>query len=223
MSNKKQKNIAIIDYGVGNLHSLCKAFEHLGANVFITEDADKILSADAVVLPGVGAFKSGMEGLEVRGLIKTVKNFADTGKPMLGICLGAQLMLSRGYEFGEFTGLGIIPGKVIHFPKLSKARVPHIGWNEIYCERAKGKEQRAKVSRWENTILDSIKEHSDVYFVHSYVLQPDKKEDILSMTEYGNHKFCSTVKKDRVYGCQFHPEKSGEVGLKIIENFIKII
>lgn len=219
MRNKKQKNIAIIDYGVGNLHSLFKAFDYFGHNIFITEDTDKINGADAVVLPGVGAFKSGMNGLKMRELIETVKNFVNTGKPMLGICLGAQLMLSKGYEFGKFEGLDIIPGKVIKFPKL-KEKIPHIGWNEIY---KKQQETSNKRQGWEGTILDSIKENSDVYFVHSYILQPDNKEYILSISKYGSYEFCSAIRKNNVYGCQFHPEKSGEIGLKIIKNFINII
>jgi len=206
------KNIAVIDYGVGNLHSLLKAFAGFGVNVFVTEEINKIKTADAIVLPGVGSFKSGMEGLKIRGLVETVKNFAKTGKPILGICLGAQLMLGKGYEFGELNGLGIIPGKVVKFPKLEE-KIPHIGWNEIYCEK----------SKWENTILDSVEEKTDVYFVHSYILEPDKKENILSLAKYGGYEFCSAIRKDNTYGCQFHPEKSGRVGLKIIENFIKLI
>lgn len=214
--SKKYKKIAIIDYGVGNLYSLVKVFKHLGANASITENSDEILSSDAVVLPGVGAFKSGMEGLKIRGLIKTVRDYAKTGKPMLGICLGAQLMLGKGYEFGESAGLNIIKGKVVKFPKL-REKVPHIGWNEIFKTRSE------KPESWEETILDSVKENSDVYFVHSYILKPDRKEDILSLAKYGNYEFCSAIRKDNIYGCQFHPEKSGKVGLKIIENFINLV
>lgn len=207
----KRKKIAIIDYGVGNLYSLLKAFKHFGADAFITESAEDILSSDAVVLPGVGAFKSGMEGLKIRGLIKTVRDYAKTEKPMLGICLGAQLILSKGYEFGESGGLNIIKGKVVKFPKL-KEKVPHIGWNEIYGNK-----------KWDKTILENIKKNSDVYFVHSYILKPDKKEDILSLAKYGDYEFCSAIKRGNIYGCQFHPEKSGKLGLKIIENFINLI
>lgn len=207
-----RKNIAIIDYGVGNLFSIKKALDKFGHNVFITEEADKIFSADAIVLPGVGSFQAGIEGLEIRNLIKPVKRFAASGRPMLGICLGAQLLLSEGHEFGVFRGLGVIQGEVIKFP-TSKARIPHMGWNEIYSPK--------KI--WKGTILDSVKENSDVYFIHSYILKPNKKEDILSLAQYGDLEFCSAVKRGNIYGCQFHPEKSGEIGLKIIKNFINII
>ena len=200
MDNKEaKKNIAVVDYGVGNLHSLVKIFSRFGHNTFVTEEAGDIKSADAVVLPGTGAFQSGMEGLEIRGLMNTVKDFSKTGKPVLGICLGAQLLLSEGYEFGKFKGLDIIPGKVVKFENL-KEKVPHIGWNEIYPTDKKG---------WDKTLLRSIK--------------PNNRKNILALTKYGNFEFCSAIHKDNIYGCQFHPEKSGAAGLKIIENFINII
>lgn len=211
--NKAKKNIAIIDYGVGNLHSLIKAFNNFGQNAFITEEADDIKSANAIVLPGVGAFKSGMEGLIIRDLVNTVKDFSKTGKPILGICLGAQLLMSKGYEFGTFDGLDIIRGEVEIFKKI-KDKIPHIGWNEAFSPK--------EVS-WSKTILRSIKQYSDLYFVHSYLLKPKNKKNILSLTKYGGLEFCSAIYKDNVYGCQFHPEKSGEVGLKIIKNFINLI
>lgn len=211
---KKNKKIAIIDYGVGNLHSIKKVLDNFNKNVFITEDPEKIFSADAIILPGVGSFEAGMEGLRIRNLIKPVKKFALTGRPILGICLGAQLLLDKGYEFGIFSGLGIIPGKVIKFPKLKKEHVPHIGWNEIFPLKNNG---------WKKTILDSIKTSPDVYFVHSYVLQPSRREHVLALTNYDGYQFCSAIRKNNIYGCQFHPEKSSKVGLKIIENFVSII
>jgi imidazole glycerol-phosphate synthase subunit HisH len=211
MTNPK---IAIIDYGVGNLHSIVRAFNHFGEEPIITEDVDTLKSADAVVLPGVGSFEAGMRGLEVRGLVDTVKEIAESGKPMLGICLGAQLLLSEGHEFGVFQGLGVIPGKVVHFPTLAEnEKVPHIGWNNIFPHR----------SSWQGTILDSTGKDDQVYFVHSFILEPESEENIFALTEYGGHKFCSAVKKGNIYGCQFHPEKSGQVGLKIFDNFIKLV
>lgn len=214
MDNKKaKKNIAIVDYGVGNLYSLAKAFNHFGHNAFITEETGDIDSADALVLPGTGAFQSGMEGLEIRGLVKPIKDFAKTGKPILGICLGAQLLMSEGYEFGKFKGLNIIPGKVVRFENL-KEKVPHIGWNEIYFPDRRKRQ---------NSIFKKIEGDSDVYFVHSYVLEPKNRNHILALTKYGGVEFCSAIQKDSVYGCQFHPEKSGEAGLQIIKNFIELI
>lgn len=221
---KKNKNIAIIDYGVGNLHSLIKAFNNFGQNAFITEEMNDIKSADAIVLPGVGAFKSGMKGLIVRGLVNTVKDFSKTGKPILGICLGAQLLMSKGYEFGAFDGLDIISGEVSVFKKI-KDKIPHIGWNEVYQKKLKVESVKLKVknTKWKGTILNSIRENSDLYFVHSYLLKPKNKKNILSLTKYGGLEFCSAIYKDNIYGCQFHPEKSGETGLKIIKNFINLI
>ena len=213
--NKKLPKIAIVDYGVGNLYSIQKAFGRLMAEVVITEEAKDIISADALILPGVGSFEAGIKGLRVRNLEDVIKRFAESGKPVLGICLGAQLLLSKGHEFGEFSGLGIIPGQVVKFPKLIvKTKIPHIGWNKLLFKTQKHKD---------NPLFKSMDKKGEVYFVHSYILEPDDKKVVLTTTEYGGHRFCSAIKKGNVYGCQFHPEKSGPVGLKIIENFIKII
>lgn len=199
------KKITIIDYGVGNLHSLRRAFKFCGVQAIISEDADEILNSDAIILPGVGSFEAGMRGLRLRGLTDAVKQFASSGKPILGICLGAQILLSEGREFGVFDGLGIIPGKVVRFPALAGGeKIPHVGWNRV---RSPGGDL------W----------NKDFYFVHSYILGPQNSEHIFGLTTYGGREFCSVVKKDNVYGCQFHPEKSGESGLEIIRSFIKII
>ena len=197
--------ITIIDYGVGNLQSLKKAFSFFGVNAALSEDVDEILNSDAIVLPGVGSFEAGMRGLKVRGLTDAVKTFAAADKPMLGICLGAQLMLGEGHEFGVFDGLGIIPGKAARFPELAGGeKIPHVGWNRVKSPGG---------DIW----------NKDFYFVHSYILEPESRENIFGLTTYGEYEFCSVIKKGNIYGCQFHPEKSGAAGLKLIKSFINLI
>jgi imidazole glycerol-phosphate synthase subunit HisH len=216
MSGSKMK-ISIVDYGVGNLYSVLKAFKFFTDNVRIAEETEELKKSDAIILPGVGSFEAGMQGLKTRNLINPVKEFARSGKPMLGICLGAQIMMTKGYEFGNFSGLNLIEGQVIAFPKLQKGtKVPHIGWNNIYIPKDKNK-------KWKGTILESATDNSSVYFVHSYVLKPENNRDILASTSYGGYNFCSAFKRDNIYGCQFHPEKSARVGLTIIKNFITLV
>ncbi len=206
--------IVIVDYGVGNLHSLIRAFQFFNADISVSEEAEVIKSANAIVFPGVGAFEAGMRGLKIRGLVDAVKEAAALNKPMLGICLGAQLMLAKGYEFGEFDGLDIISGKVVRFPDLvGKEKIPQVGWNKVRLDQLS----------WQNTILQSLNENFNAYFVHSYILVPDDRKYVLGLTDYGGHEFCSIMKKGNIYACQFHPEKSGRVGLEIIKNFINII
>jgi len=207
--------IIIVDYGVGNLHSIQKAVEQFSKNAVISDDAADIESASALILPGVGAFAAGMDGLKIRGLIDPVKKFAASGGPILGICLGAQILLDKGYEFGEHEGLGLISGKVMPFPALENGeKIPEVGWNGIYPSLAEG---------WNKTILKDTPNNANAYFVHSYILVPSLAENILANSKYGGLEFCSAVRKGNIYGTQFHPEKSGEVGLKIIKNFINII
>lgn len=143
-----------------------------------------------------------------------MKEFATSGKPMLGICLGAQLMLDKGFEFGEFNGLGLVSGNVVKFPELEPGtKVPHIGWNTVsFLEH----------TRAENCLFHSVGKNPFVYFVHSYVLQPGGQDLILALTNYGGHTFCSAFRRGNIFGCQFHPEKSGKAGMRIIENFINL-
>lgn len=211
---KSKDQITIVDYGVGNLRSLIRAFELFGANVLISEDPKTLVDSDAIVLPGDGAFNSGMRGLRVRNLTQAVKDFAKSGKPILGICLGAQILLSFGFEFGKFSGLDLMKGKVIRFPKLKdNEKIPQIGWNSIFAQNDKN---------WKNTILENVKSGSNVYFIHSYIIKPSNKYDILALSTYGEYEFCSVIFRNNIYGCQFHPEKSGDVGLLIINNFLKV-
>ena len=205
-----EATVVIIDYGVGNLHSLARAFTAVGATPCITEDPEIIMNAPRLVLPGVGAFAAGMHGLERRGLVTAVTQAAARQVPILGICLGAQLLLTEGHEFGTFKGLNLIPGTVERFPTLPEnEKIPHIGWNAII---------QPESQKWENSILNE-QQNKEVYFVHSYILKPQDPAHFLATTKYGGYEFCSVVKKDKITGCQFHPEKSGEVGLRIIKNF----
>ena len=211
---KIKSKISIIDYGVGNLRSLIRAFEYLGTNISITEDARVVEKSNAIVLPGDGAFAAGINGLKVRNLTTSVIQFAKAKKPILGICLGAQILMSVGFEFGRHKGLNLINGKVVKFSKNIGEKIPQIGWNGIYP---------TKTNDWRGTILDGVKMGSNVYFIHSFIVVPKENTNVLAKTKYGKEEFCSVIYKDKIFGCQFHPEKSGTVGLKIIENFIKII
>lgn len=209
------KKIAIIDYGVGNLHSAVRAFRKFTDHVAVTDEAEVIAGSDALVLPGQGSFQSGIEGLAIRNLLEPVKNFISSGKPVLGICLGAQVLLSEGHEFGKFEGLGLIAGTVEIFPPLpDHEKIPHVGWNGIYAPKS--------VS-WKKTIFENLPDRSDVYFVHSYTMRPKDPENILALANYGGHEFCAAVRSGNVFGTQFHPDVSGEVGLEIINNFLSLI
>jgi len=209
---KKKSKIAIVDYGVGNLRSLVRAFEHFKSDIHITEDSGDLSESTGIVLPGDGAFAAGMNGLMVRGLKQAVVDFAESKRPILGICLGAQILMSVGYEFGRHRGLGFIEGKVVRFGKINE-KIPQIGWNQIEVPPGKN---------WKNSILDKIKPGANVYFIHSYIIEPADKKNVLSVTTYGGRNFTSSIRKDNIFGCQFHPEKSGNIGLAIIKNFIEL-
>ncbi len=204
--------ICIVDYGVGNIHSAMKGLKRFTQDVILTEDPDELRAASALVLPGQGAFEAGMEGLRVRGLLEPVREAAAAGKPVLGICLGAQLLLSKGYEFGEWDGLGLLPGEVKHFPILQHEKTPHMGWNAIH---------EATPGRWAGSALEGTHPGAEMYFIHSYILQPENPADVIATTEYGGLRFQSVIGRGAIIGCQFHPEKSGEAGLKIIERFVR--
>ncbi len=200
--------IGIIDYGVGNLHSVQKAVEYVGGKALVTNDPEKIMSADKVILPGVGAFKDGFDGLEKRNLVSVIKEFAATGKPLLGICLGMQLLFEESEEQGIHQGLGLVPGRVVTFtdPTL---KIPQIGWNTISLDK-------------ESPLFSDLRTGDYVYFNHTYYCCPQDNEDILTSTDYGV-SFSSAVNRGNIYGVQFHPEKSQKTGLKILQNFVERI
>ena len=200
--------IAIIDYGVGNLFSVEKALAALGADVKITSDARTIAAADKIVLPGVGAFGDCMENLTATGLIPTIKDFVKTGKPMLGICVGLQILFEGSEESIGVAGLGLLKGKVrrIQAPGL---KVPHMGWNSLTI----------KSPRQPLDLFQGLSEKPYVYFVHSYHAVPQDSSIVTATTEYGS-ELTAAVAKGNIQATQFHPEKSGDVGLAILKNFI---
>ena len=207
-------NITILDYDIGNVRSISEAFKKHSVEVFLTRNKFDILKSDGLVIPGVGSFSHGMKNLSNYGLVEVIKEFSELNKPVLGICLGIQLLFDESYEYGKTQGLSLIEGRVIKLPTKDSQneKLPHVSWNEIY---------RNEFS-WNNTILSNLEDGSEMYFVHSYVAEPRDISHILSFTEYSNNKFCSSVKKGNIYGCQFHPEKSGTNGLRLIQNFVNI-
>lgn len=201
--------IAIIDYDAGNIKSVEKAFAFLGQEVVITRDREEILKADGLILPGVGAFGDAMEKLNRFGLVDTIHDYVKTGRPFLGICLGLQLLFESSEESPGVKGLGILEGKIVRIPTESGVKVPHIGWNDLTFPN-------------KGTLFAGIPEHSYVYFVHSYYLQAKDESIVTAATEYGTYIHAS-VEKGNVFACQFHPEKSSDVGMQILRNFISVV
>jgi glutamine amidotransferase len=205
------RTVTIVDYGIGNIHSVAKAMVHEGANVELTSDPEEVRRADLLVLPGVGAFGDGMANLHERGLVAPLLEFAAAGRPFLGICLGMQLFLSESDEFGNRLGLGIIPGRVVEIPVAPGRKVPHIGWNRI---------APAPGASWTDSPLADVPAGSSVYFVHSFTAMPDSEDHRLADADYSGFRVSAAIRRDNVTGCQFHPEKSGEVGLSIVRRFL---
>lgn len=207
-------SIVIIDYGVGNVKSIINAFKVNGKDVKLSNDKNEILNSDGIVLPGVGAFAKAMENLEKLELVSIIREYCKLNKPILGICLGMQMLMEESEEFGLNKGLGLIKGTVkkFSFNSNQKVKLPHISWSKINISK----------TEWQNTILEGVDSKSSFYFVHSYIVHPKNSNNILSTTEYSGLEFCSSIKKGNIYGCQFHPEKSSKDGLFIINNFIKI-
>lgn len=197
--------IAIIDYGMGNLRSVEKAFEHVGHNAFIARSPEEVLRASHVVLPGVGGFPECMKNLTASGMIDAVYKSIESGKQFLGICLGLQLLFSESEEFGLHKGLNILQGRVVRFRLGEGFKVPHMGWNQINIKK-------------DMPLLKGIPDNSFVYFVHSYYVAPSDSSIISTLSDYGG-EFTSSVYKDNIFACQFHPEKSQDIGLRILKNF----
>ena len=200
--------IAIIDYDAGNLKSVEKALNFLGKDAVITRDPAQIRQAGRVILPGVGAFGDAMAKLKEYHLDTLIREIADSGKPFLGICLGLQLLFEESEESPGVKGLGILKGKICRIPEKEGLKVPHIGWNSLHLEN-------------DGRLFQNISESSYVYFVHSYYLKAEEPEMVKASAEYGVHIHAS-VEKNNVFACQFHPEKSSEIGLQILKNFAEI-
>jgi glutamine amidotransferase len=217
--------IALIDYGISNLRSVQKAFEHLDRAVTLVDTPEQVIHADRLILPGVGAFRAGRQGLQARGLVEPIRQAAQTGKPLLGICLGMQLLFESSDEMGETVGLGLLPGHVtklkvpvasdqgpaadsaLHAPPAA-LKIPHMGWNQLDLVN-------------DHPLLHGVASGSYAYFVHSYAVYPEQPEIVLATTEYGG-AFASIVGRDNICGLQFHPEKSQAVGLTLLKNFLEM-
>ncbi len=207
--------IAMIDYGVGNLFSLLSSLNYVGLDTKLTNDIEEIKNANGIILPGVGAFRDAIGNLEKYGLKETLINEAKKGKPFLGICLGMQMLFEKSYEYGEYEGLGLINGTVEeikkYIPENSDLKIPHMGWNSLIIN------ERFK----DDKILKDVDNNEYVYYVHSYFTKTDMK-NIVTYSEYGT-KIPGIVKNENVYGMQFHPEKSGDTGLKLLKNWGELI
>ena len=216
MNNPK---VSIIDYGIGNLFSVLKACEYAGIVPEITNDIKKIMSSDAIILPGVGAFGDAMHNLLKLDLVNPIIDFSNSGKPLMGVCLGMQLLLTESEEFGSTKGLGIFKGVCKKFPSVNdgaKVKVPQITWNNI---SPPNNMNNFKV----NTPLEEIKKGEHMYFVHSYYADLVNENEVLSTTSYGGIEYCSSINKKNIFALQFHPEKSGAEGLKVYKKFNEII
>lgn len=207
----RSPRVAIVDHGLGNLFSVKHACEHAGIRADITSERKAILAADAVILPGVGAFGDAMDTLRRLDLVTVLQDIAASPKPLVGVCLGVQLLMTESHEFGHHRGLGIIEGPVVRFDRPKEdgreLKVPQTCWNRI-CRRAP----------WEGTLLDGIVDGEYMYFVHSYYVQPQDPGAVLSVTRYGHIEFCSSLRKGSVFACQFHPERSSAQGLRMYRN-----
>lgn len=211
------KQVTVVDYGMANLLNVVRAFEYCGADVTVTDSVIEAVRADRLVVPGVGAFKHALDELRVRGLDDAIRAFATSGKPLFGICVGMQMLFDVSEEFGEHSGLCILPGRVQSIPRETTngeaQRVPHIGWNHLVPPES-GR-------TWSGSLLRAFEGRAPAfYFVHSFAAQPARADDLLAVCLYGGHKIPATVQRDYVVATQFHPERSGEVGLSLLREFL---
>lgn len=202
--------IGIIDYGMGNLRSVQKAFESLHVPAEIVTDPSALTSHQGAVLPGVGAFRDAIGELRRLGFDQAVRDYVAAGGPLLGICLGLQLLFDRSYEDGTYEGLGLVPGEVVRFQPEPGLKIPHMGWNSISIDRP-------------NSVLEGLRSGDHVYFVHSYYVRPEREEVVATRTTHGTQAFASMIAFENVYATQFHPEKSQRVGLHLLRNFANLV
>lgn len=216
--SERRPRIAIVDYGTGNLFSVRCACEQAGMDGTVTSNKDEIVSADAIILPGVGAFKDAMASLEALDLVMPLKDFAASGKPLFGVCLGMQLLMTESEEFGSHRGLDLVPGRVVRLKGGQhggrRLKVPHVGWNRIDPPRAHGDSDR-RPAAWVDTLLEDVAPGTNFYFVHSFHVEPADPSWVASVTPYGDLEFCSSLRRGNIFACQFHPERSGPPGLGI--------
>lgn len=202
--------VVIIDYGMGNLKNAYNALKYLNIPSKISKDTNEIKNADKLILPGVGSFKEAMKNLNNLGLYELIREKANAGTPLLGICLGMQMLFEKGYENGESKGLNLINGQVTLLNPRENVKIPHIGWNRLEVNK-------------DSALISNLRKDSFVYYVHSFAATNVKDEDLIAFSNYGGLKVPSIVCKNNIYGAQFHPEKSGEVGLKILKNFGEMV
>lgn len=232
-SQTDKNSVVVIDFGLGNLFSVLRSFDMIGIKPQVVSGPEDVMKADRLVLPGVGCFKNAMAELKSRGLSEAVTEFAKTGKPVLGICLGAQMLMTESEEFGVTKGLDLIKGSVKFIRQETQLdggpfRIPHIGWNSLFDPETGRQEicaftekaDKDSGRRWGSSVLNGIAIGSEVYFVHSYKIIPDNREDLLSVCYYGGVEIAAVVKNGNITGCQFHPEKSGRIGMEILKNFV---
>lgn len=207
--------VGILDYGAGNLKNVCRAVEHLGFGYVLVSSTEDFACIEKLIIPGVGAFKVAMEQLNKFDLIDAIRNFSSNGTPIFGICLGMQLLFERSHEFGVTEGLGLVKGEVELIPSLDgkgeKLKIPHIGWNELIVDNS------------DSRIVKDLNVGDAVYFVHSYRVTKYDQQDLIAHCNYGDILIPSIIQRDNIYGCQFHPEKSGAVGLGLLNNFLSEI